>query len=425
MEEVIEMLESGSDPEHSAQETLSDPSRRNFLKGVVGAGVAALTAGCTGTLLQGGDTYGSEADGAAAKIRSQKVDSLYGEQGTGNWGAMYFPSDAYNAWQTWARYDEEQVTKDIGYAAQVNLDSVRVILSYEYWRDNPQRFEERFDHFIRTCDSHGIDVLPVLFEAIGKEPTQKNLEDTDPETAYAVQSPSTNSLLAYRTSMGSLLNGPTPQDFTRRMAKKYGDDVMALEIMNEPVGKLYAKNFADRMLRVARKANPEALLTMGSREIGFNDDYSVELDIYQFHHNVPPTKENMQQELKKAKEFSETHGGKPILLTEYQLIRGTAQGDDKPVGHPDYPANMEPNYEELAPMLREAINDDTIQGAYMWGLMVKPAYLDKVRKRGRFNGLYWETGEVYDLDDAQAIAGNDTLELGENTKLPPAMERFY
>lgn len=49
-------------------------------------------------------------------------------------GAVYFPSRAYNAYQTWMYFDRTVIARDFGYAKSAGLNALRIFTSYEYGR---------------------------------------------------------------------------------------------------------------------------------------------------------------------------------------------------------------------------------------------------------------------------------------------------
>lgn len=398
-------------------------SRRTYLKGAAAAGTAAVAGCCKPSDFGAIGGTGQETDVDYTVPGS--VDEL-ADEGTmaddGVWGAMYFPADAYNMWQTWAEDREDEFERDMGYAADVNLNAVRVFASYEYWQDNPDAFDERFDGFLDIADAYDIQVMPALFESLGDNPSPENVEDPDITTSYAIRSPSWWEMAYHRAPGMSSDAERTPEDFTRYMAEEYGDDerVLALEIMNEPQCKPLHHRFADDMLAAARDANPDATLTMGSREFHFNDRYSTELDIYQFHHNFPETPDDVAQRLEQVDDFMVDHENKEIWLTEWQRAKHAEEPAEQPDSHPSYPSDMLPHYRTVAPLIQTT---DRIDGAFFWSLMVKPAYLRKKRKKGRVNGLFHADGSVWSQDDAAWIAG-DSVKLDEKQELPDGMDAF-
>ena len=46
-------------------------------------------------------------------------------------GAVYFPSRAYNAYQTWMYFDRTVIARDFGYAKSAGLNALRILTSYE------------------------------------------------------------------------------------------------------------------------------------------------------------------------------------------------------------------------------------------------------------------------------------------------------
>lgn len=301
-------------------------------------------------------------------------------------GAIYFPSKVLNHYQTWSQFDRSEVHRDLTYAAELNLNALRVIVGYEFWRDNPNEFRDAFDSFMSLADAHDIQILPVFFESIGDKPIPKNLTDTDLLTSFAVKSPSSKVI-----SNRSRWNGP--RSFVQWFVNRYANHnaLLAVEIMNEPGEWKPRVNFCRAMLRAARDINPDVPLTMGSKEFKYNRQYTdPELDIYQFHFNLPPHADDMRETLREAKAVADDTK-KPIWLTEWQRTR---EGP---------PNKMLPNYESLANIIR---NSD-IHGDFFWQLMLKPAYINKPRKQGRLNGLFHPDGTVYSTGDAQALANHD------------------
>src|SRR5690625_2053196 len=57
-------------------------------------------------------------------------------------GAIYIPARAFNTWQQWKHYDQEEIERDFGYAASLRLNALRVWMSYDYWVENPKRHEK-------------------------------------------------------------------------------------------------------------------------------------------------------------------------------------------------------------------------------------------------------------------------------------------
>ncbi|WP_155120637.1 glycoside hydrolase [Haloprofundus marisrubri] len=359
-------------------------------------------------------------------------------------GAVYVPARAFNAYQFWEAYDPDETERDFRLAAKLNRDALRLFLSYEYWFDAPEAMERRVDNLFSTAEKEGIRVLPILFESAGEDPTRERCQDQDPHTACAVRSPSHDiindeSRWSGRGDGGASgsdgdgifseakqalgLGGGSqhteegrdaddrfgrrpggPREYVEWFVDRYGDDdaLLALEIMNEPGDWGQRLKFARRMLRVADEHRNDLPLTMGCKGLRYNTLYDgPELDVFQFHLNLPPTARKMQERMQKAREFADEHD-KPVWLTEWQRTR------EEP------PDKFLPNYASLA----ETIRDGPVDGDFFWSLMLKPAYLPDQREKGRINGVFHRNGSVYSVSDAQALAGDGSLDIDERQQQP-------
>ncbi|WP_224335450.1 glycoside hydrolase [Haloprofundus halobius] len=368
-------------------------------------------------------------------------------------GAVYVPARAFNAYQFWEAYDPDETERDFRLAKRLNRDALRLFLSYEYWFDAPEVMERRVDDLLSTAEEEGVRVLPILFESAGKEPTRERCRDRDPHTACAVRSPSHDiindeSRWTGRGDGGGSGDGDGgifseakralglgnraehtdeerdtddrfgrrsggPREYVEWFVDRYGDDdaLLALEIMNEPGDWGKRLKFARRMLRVADENRENLPLTMGCKGLRYNALYDdPELDVLQFHFNLPPTARKMNEKMQEAREFADEHG-KPVWLTEWQRTR------EEP------PNKFLPNYASLA----ETIRGGPVAGDFFWSLMLKPAYLPVQREKGRINGVFHENGSVYSVADARALAGDDSLDFEERHRqplwLPPDLTR--
>ncbi|WP_276301102.1 hypothetical protein [Halorussus lipolyticus] len=334
----------------------------------------------------------------------------------GRKGAVYLPQKDWNAYQMWADYSNPLVERDLGYAADLGLNSLRVLASYECWREEGPTFFAHVEHFLTACEARGIRPIVVLFEAPPESPpTEENLRATDPRKAFGVHSPSRSEVLQPRNWKGY---ARSPIHFARRWAQEFAEDarLLATEIMNEPGEVRPRREFVLDALRAVRRQAPDALLTMGTKDVRFARLYDTDalgglrgLDAYQFHMNLPknPTAARRyaveQREL--ADEISADAGDgdadKPLWCTEWQRTL------EEP------PSRFAPNLASLAPTMRDLREEDannrderpTIDGDFFWSLMLRPAYLRNPREKGRVNGLFHADGAVYSRADAETVAG--------------------
>ncbi len=324
---------------------------------------------------------------------------------------MYLPQKDWNAYQMWADYRNHLVERDLGYAADLGLNSLRVFASYEYWREEGPTFFAHVEHFLTACEARGIRPLVVLFEAPPKSPpTEENLHATDPRNAFGVHSPSRSEVLQPRNWKGY---ARSPIHFARRWAQEYAEDdrLLATEIMNEPGKVQPRRDFVLDALRAVRQQTPDALLTMGTKDVRFAKFYDDSdaldglrgLDAYQFHMNLPknPTAARRYAETQRALadeiggtgDTGDTESRKPLWCTEWQRTL------EEP------PSRFAPNLASLAPTMNDLREEGTIDGDFFWSLMLRPAYLRNPRQKGRVNGLFHADGAVYSNLDAEAVAG--------------------
>ncbi|KAB1190496.1 cellulase family glycosylhydrolase [Haloferax sp. MBLA0076] len=308
-------------------------------------------------------------------------------------GANYFPSTAWNAYQTWAFYDNSVVERELDMAKSLGLNALRVFASYEQWVEDGPSFFSRMEHFLSECAARGIRPIVVLFEAPPKgEPTEYNRTATDPTEAFGVHSPSRQIILQPRRWSGYTRS---PLHFARWWAQKYATDsrLLATEIMNEPGDVQPRQDFVHDVLHEVRKHASSATLTMGCKDFQFNHVYDTndELDVHQFHMNLPRDSKAADAYLQEARAHRQ-ETGKPLWCTEWQR---TLTGP---------PNRFLPNYTSLAATIENAHDNRSLDGDFFWGLMLKPAYLRDPRSKGRVNGVFHPDGTPFDVDDYAALS---------------------
>jgi hypothetical protein len=81
-------------------------------------------------------------------------------------GCNYVPSTAVNTTEMWQAdsFDPETIARELGWAAQVGLNSCRVFVQYLVWQDDPHGLRQRLDHFLCLADDHGLTTMFVLFD---------------------------------------------------------------------------------------------------------------------------------------------------------------------------------------------------------------------------------------------------------------------
>jgi len=81
-------------------------------------------------------------------------------------GTNFIPSTAINPVEMWqeSTYDPVTIERELGYAAGIGMNTVRVFLHYLVWKEEGAKYLDRIDHFLGLAEKHGIAVMPVFFD---------------------------------------------------------------------------------------------------------------------------------------------------------------------------------------------------------------------------------------------------------------------
>jgi endo-1,4-beta-mannosidase len=103
-------------------------------------------------------------------------------------GCNYIPSNAINQLEMWQEesFSPELIDKELGWAADLGFNTIRVFLHQLPWEQNPQGFLSRIDRFLGIASKHGIRTMLVLFDSVwdpfpklGKQPEpRKNVHNS-------------------------------------------------------------------------------------------------------------------------------------------------------------------------------------------------------------------------------------------------------
>ncbi len=81
-------------------------------------------------------------------------------------GCNFLPSTAINQLEMWQgeTFDTATIDRELRWAADLGMNSVRVFLHDLLWDAEPDAFAERIDTFLGIAQSHGISTVLVLFD---------------------------------------------------------------------------------------------------------------------------------------------------------------------------------------------------------------------------------------------------------------------
>jgi hypothetical protein len=81
-------------------------------------------------------------------------------------GCNFNPSTAINQLEMWQSdtFDPETIDRELGWAAAIGMNCMRVYLHHVAWDVDREGFKERMDQYLQIADSHGIKTIFVFFD---------------------------------------------------------------------------------------------------------------------------------------------------------------------------------------------------------------------------------------------------------------------
>jgi len=300
--------------------------------------------------------------GAAERWSADDANKWYDQQ---PWlvGCNFGPSTAINQLEMWQTetFDAETIDRELGWAASLGMNTVRVFLHDVPWNDDRDGFFKRVDEFLDIAARHKIRPMVVLFDGVW-DPDPQSGPQRRPRTGVHnsgwVQSPG-RVVLADNAKQDAL------EPFVTEVLTRYAKDdrVLVWDLFNEPdnpnansYGPLELKNkdaVAERLVRKsfawAREVGPTQPLTVGvwrgpawdaPEKLNLVHRAALELsDVISFHdYGNPDSMRSRIAQLRKT--------DRPLLCTEY-IARGNGS-----------------TFEAILPILKEEK-----VAAYNWGLV--------------------------------------------------------
>jgi hypothetical protein len=375
----------------------------NFKMQAMCAVTALFLCGCA----MATETTGLDWTKEEGRWSAERANAWYAEQ---PWlaGANYAPSTASNQLEMWQAetWDPETIDRELGWAASIGFNVMRVFLHDMVWAADPQGFEKRIDEYLTISEKHGIKTMLVPFDSVWNPfPKLGPQEEPVPgvHNSRWVQSPHID-----------IQKDPSRYDelkpYFTGILTRFKDDkrVLMWDLFNEPgnpVPQYQPKEgwtreekekahtiLLNKLFDWAREVNPSQPLTVGVWvEVGRRTNPVTELDrvmlersdIITFH-NYDPAR-GMKTSVEWLKE-----SGRPILCTEY-MARGAGS-----------------TFKGIMPYLKEqsvgAINwgfiDGRSQTIYPWDSWEKP-YTEEPKPW--FHDVFRKDGTHYDPEETELI----------------------
>ncbi|MGK6349853.1 1,4-beta-xylanase [Parapedobacter sp. DT-150] len=260
------------------------------------------------------------------------ADAWYEKQG---WlvGSNYIPATAINQLEMWQAdtFDPQTIDKELGWAADLGMNTVRVYLHDLLYEQDSLGFFSRIDSFLTISAKHGIKPLLVIFDscwdpfpALGKQRAPK----PHVHNSGWVQSPG-------QEALKDSTQYPRLERYVKALVGRFADDdrILGWDVWNEPdnmTGPSYeAVEIKDKVAYVvpllaqtfewARSANPTQPLTSGVWAGNWSADSTLkpierlqieQSDVISFHNYDTPA--DFEQRIQQLQRY-----GKPLLCTEY------------------------------------------------------------------------------------------------------------
>ena len=263
------------------------------------------------------------------------IERVAGWQSEAGWlvGCNFTPSTAGNQLEMWQveTFDPITIERELGWAAQLGMNAVRVYLHDLVFSSEGAAFLDRVDQVLAIADAHGIAMIPVLFDGVWHPKPQLGRQpDPTPRLHNSIwlQSPG-------RVILDDPARWPELGPYVSEVLSRFADDgrIMAWDLFNEPdqidhltlksgsrQGKADAATaLLDTVFDWARSVEPSQPLTAGVWEYGedhgpianpLNALILERSDIVSFHCYEP------RVELAAVIDALEVHG-RPLLCTEW------------------------------------------------------------------------------------------------------------
>lgn len=273
-------------------------------------------------------------------------------------GINYTPAGVSGHSGFWGNYDSAVVERDLSYAVRLNINQLRVFLSYDTWSNDKASFREHLIQFIRACDRQKIGVMLVL--APGRAMVDDPAQDTNRQ-------------------MLSLWVEDLVKAVGNEPGLAFWDAANEPDNLGYPVHNLSQSTiqrhmeFAKWMATTVHKFDKRTPVTIGCNYVACMEELSTFVDVLSYH-DYSPTRGEIRSNIDEAKRFAaQVH--KPVFNTEMACI-----------------ARANP-YDTALKEYQEAG-----MGWYIWELMITQYW-------GDVHGVFYPNGTVRDPSIPAAILG--------------------
>ena len=231
-------------------------------------------------------------------------------------GADFIPSTAINQLEMWQKetFDPETIDKELGYAENIGMNTVRVYLHSLVYKDDAEGFKNRMETYLKIANKHSIKTIFVIFDDVwGKNPKMGPQPSPTPGVHNSgwVQDPGDPASTDEK-------NFPELKIYVQDIIKTFSNDdrILMWDLYNEPGNSNKLNSSLPLLSNVfewAREINPSQPLTAGMWTWSFeelNEFQALNSDVITYHHYGDASEH--QEIINVFKVY-----GKPIICTEY------------------------------------------------------------------------------------------------------------
>ena len=238
-------------------------------------------------------------------------------------GSNFNPSTAINQLEFWQAetFDPETIDRELGWAAGIGLNCMRVYLHHVAWEVDKEGFKQRMDQYMQIAAKHGIKTIFVFFDDCWNPTYQAG---TQPEPKPGVH----NS--GWVRDPGDLLHEQpdlinTLEAYVKDIMTHFGNDnrIVMWDLYNEPGNSGYGDKSMPLLQKVfewGRTINPSQPLSVGvwnKSLVNLNVFQLANSDIITYHNYNGP--EEHQATIDSLKTYN-----RPLVCTEYMARRNNS-----------------------------------------------------------------------------------------------------
>jgi len=285
------------------------------------------------SLLHSGLVFGANALSRRGKTTES---SVWSKQKAADWysalpwlsGCDYIPSSAINQVEMWAAetFDLSTIDKELGWADELGFNTMRVFLSSEVWKADPDGLKKRLGDFLAVCGKHHIKPMFVFFDDCWNAETQKG-KQPQPKPGIHNSGWLQDPAISLRADTTKLF--PVLEKYVKDIVGTFKNDdrILMWDLYNEPGNsshQLTSFPLLRNAFKWARSVVPSQPLTAGIWYFDYPEmnAFMVEnSDIVTYHnYSGPETHATLIGALKMY--------GRPLVCTEYMARKHNSRFDN-------------------------------------------------------------------------------------------------